>query len=91
MNKAELVTVVQNSTDGEISKACAERAVEAVLDGIKSGIKNDQSVQLVGFGTFSVSHRAARMGVNPQTGEKIQIQASNSVKFKPGSALKAIV
>ncbi len=91
MNKAELVTVVENSVGGDISKACAERAVEAVLDGIKSGIKNDQSVQLVGFGTFSVSHRAARMGVNPRTGEKIQIQASNSVKFKPGSALKAIV
>ena len=91
MNKSELVTVVQNSVGGDISKACAERAVEAVLDGIKSGIKNDQSVQLVGFGTFSVSHRAARMGVNPRTGEGIQIQASNAVKFKPGSALKAIV
>ena len=91
MNKSELVTVVQNSVGGDISKACAERAVEAVLDGIKSGIKNDQSVQLVGFGTFSVSHRAARMGVNPRTGEAIQIQASNAVKFKPGSALKAIV
>ncbi len=91
MNKAELVTVVQNSIGGEITKSCAEKAVEAVLDGIKSGVSNDKSVQLAGFGSFSVTQRAARMGVNPRTGEKIQIAESRSVKFKPAAAFKNLV
>ncbi len=91
MNKAELVTVVQNSIGGEIAKSCAEKAVEAVLDGIKSGVSNDKSVQLAGFGSFSVTQRAARMGVNPRTGEKIQIAESRSVKFKPAAAFKNLV
>ena len=65
MNKADLVAAVQ--TDLGDSKACAERAVNAVIDAIKSGVKNDSTVQVVGFGPFSIRNRAARMGRNPQT------------------------
>ena len=91
MNKAELVAEVQNSLGADTSKAAAERAVESVLEAVKKGIQNDQSVQIIGFGTFSVSHRAARQGINPQTGAKIQIAASKAVKFKAGAGLKAAV
>jgi DNA-binding protein HU-beta len=91
MNKAELVAQVQKTLGKDTSKAAAERSLEAVLDAVKRGVKKDKSVQLIGFGTFSVSKRAARMGVNPQTGAKIKIKASKSVKFKPGAALKASV
>ena len=91
MNKAELVEEVQKSLGADTTKAAAERAVEAVIEGIKKGIKNDKNVQLIGFGTYSVTKRAARDGVNPQTGEKIKIKASNVVKFKPGAGLKALV
>jgi nucleoid DNA-binding protein len=91
MNKADLVAEVQKSLGADSSKAAAERALDAVLEGIKTGVKKDQSVQIIGFGTFSVGHRAARQGVNPQTGEKIQIKASKSVKFKAGAGLKAIL
>jgi len=90
MNKGELIEAVKANLGGDASKACAERAVEAVLEGIKAGIKKDASVQLIGFGTFSVAKRNAREGVNPATGEKIKIKASQSVKFKAGSALKAL-
>jgi nucleoid DNA-binding protein len=89
MNKAELVAEIQKSLGTDTSKAAAERSLEAVLEGVKKGIKKDKSVQLIGFGTFSVTNRAARQGVNPQTGEKIQIKASKSVKFKVGAGLKA--
>ena len=91
MNKAELVEEVQNSLGKDTSKAAAERAVEAVLEGIKKGIKKDKNVQLIGFGTYSVSKRAARTGRNPQTGAPIKIKASNVVKFKAGSGLKDLV
>jgi nucleoid DNA-binding protein len=91
MNKAELVEKVQLSLGDDTSKAAAERAVEAVIEGIKEGIKKDKNVQLIGFGTYSVSKRAAREGRNPQTGKKIKIAASNVVKFKPGAGLKALV
>ena len=70
------------------TKACAEKALNAVLDAIISGIKKEGSVQIVGFGTFSVSSREARTGVNPRTGEKIQIKASKNVRFKSGAKLK---
>lgn len=91
MNKSELVEEVQKSLGADTSKAAAERAIEAVIEGIKKGIKKDKNVQLIGFGTYSVTKRAARDGVNPQTGEKIRIKASNVIKFKPGAGLKAIV
>lgn len=104
MNKTELILNVQKSLGGDTSKAQAERAIDAVLDAIKAGVKQagksvkmkgDESsavaVQLVGFGTFSVSRRNARSGVNPATGEKIKIKAAKAVKFKPGAGLKALV
>jgi len=88
MNKSELVESVQKSLGGDTSKAAAERAVAAVLEGVVKGLKKDKAVQLIGFGTFSVAKRAARMGINPQSGEKIKIKASRTVKFKVGAALK---
>ncbi|GHC12433.1 HU family DNA-binding protein [Cerasicoccus arenae] len=92
MNKAELVIEVQKNLGKEATKASAERAVEAVLEAVKKGVKKDKAgVQLIGFGTFSVAKRAARTGVNPKTGEKIKIKASKTVKFKPGTGLKALV
>ena len=87
MNKAELVDSVAK-TLGNGSRAEAERAVNAVIDSIKSGIRKDKSVQLVGFGTFRVAERAARMGINPKTGEKIKIKKSKTVKFAVGKELK---
>lgn len=90
MNKAQLVDEVQKTLGGDTSRAGAERAVEAVIEGIKKGVKKDKEVQLIGFGTFSVSTRAARTGVNPQTKEKIKIKASKTVKFKAGAGLKAL-
>lgn len=89
MNKADLIEQVQKNLGKEASKAEAERAVDAVVEGIKKGVKKDKSVQLIGFGTFSVAKRAARTGINPRTKEKIKIKASKTVKFKPGAALKA--
>lgn len=87
MNKAELVESVAKSL-GAASRAEAERAVTAVVDCIKTGIRKDKSVQLVGFGTFRVAERAARMGVNPKTGQKIKIKKSRTVKFAAGKELK---
>ena len=89
MNKAELVEAVQKTLGKETSKAQAERAVEAVVEGIKGGLKKGKPVQLVGFGTFKVASRKARMGINPKTGEKIKIKASKSVKFSAGKDLKS--
>jgi nucleoid DNA-binding protein len=88
MNKADLVEAVSKSL-GTSSRAEAERVVTAVVDGIKTGIRKDKSVQLVGFGTFRVAERAARMGVNPKTGQKIKIKKSKTVKFAAGKELKA--
>lgn len=90
MNKAQLVLEVQKSLGKEVSKACAERALDAVIDALKKGLKKDKSVQLIGFGTFAVAERKARMGVNPKTGEKIKIKKSKTVKFKAGAQLKKI-
>ncbi len=91
MNKAELIVEVQKSLGKDASKADAERAIQSVLEGIKKGVKKDKNVQLIGFGTFSVTKRAARDGVNPATGQKIRIKASKAVKFKAGAGLKAIL
>ena len=90
MNKQDLIeAVLANKEAGFESKAAAGRAVDAVLDGIAAGIKKDASVQLIGFGTFTVKTRAARTGRNPQTGATIKIKASKTVGFKAGAALKA--
>ena len=86
MNKVELVTSVQKNLGS--SKADAERAVNAVIDGIKLGIKKTKTVQLIGFGTFKIGNRKARLGVNPKTGAKIKIKASKTVKFSAGKAFK---
>lgn len=88
MNKVELVEAVQKSLGKETSKAEAERAVTAVIDAIKVGVKKTKTVQLIGFGTFKVASRKARTGVNPKTGAKIKIKASKTVKFVAGKALK---
>ncbi len=88
MNKGELVEAVQKSLGKETSKKTAEDAVAAVLGAIAKGIKKDQSVQLIGFGTFTVKKRAARMGRNPKTGEAMKIKASKTVSFKPSTTLK---
>ena len=89
MNKAELVETVQKLLGKGASKAQAERAVDAVVDGIKAGLKKGKPVQLVGFGTFKIASRKARMGINPKTQEKIKIKASKSVKFSVGKDLKS--
>ena len=88
MNKAELVEVIQKELGNETSKAAAERALDAVLAGIRKGVKRGDAVQLVGFGTFRVSKRSARMGRNPKTGESIKIPASKTVRFSAGQVLK---
>jgi DNA-binding protein HU-beta len=89
MNKAELVEAVQKSLGKDATKRAAEEAVSAVLDSIAAGVKKHKKVQIIGFGTFEVKKRAARMGRNPKTGESMKIGASKSVGFKPSSTLKA--
>ena len=91
MNKAQLVAEVQKSLGADTSNAAAERTVEAVLEGIKKGVRKDEIVRNLSFGTFSVTKRAARDGINPKTQEKIRIQASKAVKFKAGAGLKAVL
>jgi DNA-binding protein HU-beta len=86
MNKAELIDKVADAAD--ISRASAGRAVDGALDAITGALKDGEGVTLVGFGTFTVKDRAARMGRNPRTGEEIQIKASRAPGFKAGKALK---
>lgn len=88
MNKAELVKAIQKELGNDTSKAAAERALEAVLGGIRRGVKSGSPVQLVGFGTFRIAKRKARMGRNPKTGEQIKIGASKTVRFTAGQGLK---
>lgn len=88
MNKAELIEEVQKNLGNDCSKAHAERAVNALLASIKRGLKKDKAVQIVGFGTFAVKSRKARMGRNPQTNEPMQIKASRTVGFRAGTTLK---
>ncbi|MBA3828770.1 MAG: HU family DNA-binding protein [Taibaiella sp.] len=82
MNKGELVD--QIAKDSGITKTQANGALDALTDAIVSTLKKGDTVTLVGFGTFSVTQRAARNGRNPQTGETIKIKASKSPKFKAG-------
>ena len=86
MNKMELVAAV--AEQAEISKKDSEKAVKAFTDVIADELKKGGKVQLVGFGTFEVSERAAREGRNPQSGKMMQIPASKAPKFKAGKALK---
>ena len=86
MNKTELIAAIAEKT--ELSKKDAEKALKAFTDVVAEQLKNGDNVQLVGFGTFEVSERAARDGRNPLTGEAMHIPASKSPKFKAGKALK---
>ncbi len=89
MNKNDLVACV--AADADLSKADAAKAVEAVFQTISNSLSEGTDVRLVGFGTFSVGHRKATTGRNPQTGAVIQIPASNQPKFKAGKGLKDAV
>lgn len=86
MNKTELIKAV--AAGANLTQAQAKAAVEATLDSIANSLKNEDSVALLGFGTFSVNERPAREGVNPFNGEKIQIAAKKVVKFKAGAQLQ---
>ena len=89
MNKTELIDHIAITAD--ISKAAAARALDAVIGGVTAALQKDDSVTLVGFGTFSVSERAERTGRNPRTKEAIKIDAAKVPKFKAGKALKDAV
>ena len=86
MNRTELVAAMAEKT--QLSKKDADAALKAFIDVVSEELKKGEKIQLVGFGTFEVSERAAREGRNPQTGETMQIKASKTPKFKAGKALK---
>lgn len=86
MNKTDLVAAM--AEDAGLSKKDAEKALKAFTDAVAAELKKDGKVQLVGFGTFEVTQRAAREGRNPQSGEVMKIAASRAPKFKAGKALK---
>ena len=89
MNKTEFVAAVAEQAD--ISKKDAEKVLKAFVDVVTEEMKKGEKVQLVGFGTFEVSERAAREGRNPQTGKTMKIEACKAPKFKAGKALKDAV
>lgn len=86
VNKTELIEHIAKNAD--ISKAAATRALESTIGAVKTTLKKGGSVSLVGFGTFAVTRRAARVGRNPRTGDAIKIKAAKVPKFRPGKALK---
>lgn len=89
MNKAELINAVAEKAD--VSKKDAEAVISATLETITAALKEGDKVQLVGFGSFEVKERAARIGRNPKTKEAIEIPASKAPVFKPSKALKDIL
>jgi DNA-binding protein HU-beta len=89
VNKSELIEHIAKQAD--ISKAAAGRALEALIGGVKSTLKKSGTVSIVGFGSFSITKRAARSGRNPRTGATIKIKSAKVPKFKPGKALKDAV
>ncbi len=89
MNRRGLIDNVQETLGS--TKVAAQKAVDAVLAAVLTGLKRDKEVQLAGFGTFAVRERAARKGRNPKTGEEIWIPASKSVAFRASKALKGSV
>jgi len=89
MNKSDLIDAIAKKT--EMSKVDAGRAVDAFVASVTGALMEEDTVSLIGFGTFSVKHRAARAGRNPRTGETIQIKASKNPTFKAGKALKDAV
>lgn len=89
MNKTELIAAIAEKA--ELSKKDAEQSLKAFIDVVSEELAKGEKVQLVGFGTFEVSERAAREGRNPQSGEPMKIAASKAPKFKAGKALKDMV
>ena len=89
MNKTELVAAIAEKTD--LPKKDAEKALKAFTDVVAEELKKGEKIQLVGFGTFEVSERAARTVRNPQSGEEMKIPASKAPKFKAGKALKDMI
>jgi DNA-binding protein HU-beta len=89
VNKSELIEVI--AKQAEISKAAAGRALDATLAAVKQSLKQEDSVTLVGFGTFYIGDRAARTGRNPRTGKAIKIKSAKVPKFRAGKALKDAV
>ena len=89
MNNQDLINAVAAGTD--LPKAKAKEVVESVFDNIKAALGKADTAQFIGFGTFRVEHREARQGRNPQTGEPMQIEAKNVVKFKAGKELADVV
>ena len=89
MNKAELIAAV--AENAELTKKDAEKALKAFVDVVTEELKKGHKIQLVGFGTFETSERAAREGRNPKTGKTMTIEASKTPKFKAGKALKDMV
>lgn len=89
MNKSELIESM--AADAGISKAAAKKALDSMMSNVEGTLKKGGRVSLVGFGSWSVTKRAAREGRNPQTGKTIKIAAKNVVKFKPGAELKGSV
>ena len=87
MNKAELIDAI--SEGAKLSKADAGRALEAALESIHQALKKEERIALVGFGSFTVNTKKARMGRNPHTGEEIKIDSKKVVKFKAGNDLNA--
>ena len=86
MNKTELIEHI--ATQADISKAAAGCALDALIGGVKTALKKNGSVSIVGFGTFAVTKRASRTGRNPRTGDAIKIKSAKVPKFRPGKALK---
>ncbi len=89
VNKAEIIDAIAEAA--EISKTAAGKALNTFLDSITAALQSGKSVSLLGFGTFSVKTRAARVGRNPKTGQPINIDAANVPLFKAGKALKDAV
>jgi DNA-binding protein HU-beta len=89
MNKADLIDKI--AKDARISKTASAKALDSLVDGVTKALKKGDRVALVGFGTFTVSKRKARVGRNPQTGEQIVIKARKVARFRPGKELAAAI
>ena len=89
MNRAALIDYVQRGMGKETSRVAADRAVSLVIDGIKDGLQRDKTVQLIGFGTFRVVERKARLGINPKTREPLRIKQSRTVRLAVAKDLRS--
>lgn len=89
MKKSELIEAI--ATNADVSKSVATKLFDSTIDQITKALQNGEEVSILGFGTFSVKHRAERSGRNPQTGEVIKIEAAKVPSFKAGKALKDAV